>query len=153
MGNRAAVVVFSAFIALLIVPLAMLSTNELAPNEDQGFIFGIINAPANATLDQVTLFSDEINKAFMSAPEVSNTFQINMPTGGFGGLVTKPWDQRKRSTEQIAAELFPKTGAIAGLQVIPVTPPPLPGGSNFRLRSSSPRRRNRRNSSISPTSW
>ncbi len=133
MGNRWAVVVFSLLIAALIPPLAMFSTKELAPNEDQGFIFGIINAPANATLDQVTLFSDEINKAFMSAPEVSNTFQINMPTGGFGGLVTKPWDQRKRSTEQIAAELFPKTGAIAGLQVIPVTPPPLPGGSNFPI--------------------
>ena len=111
----------------------MFSKSELAPVEDQGFIFGIVKAPANATLDQVTLFSDEINKAFNSAPEVANTFQISMPTGGFGGLVTKPWNERKRTTEQIAAELFPKTGAIAGLQVIPVTPPPLPGGSNFPI--------------------
>ena len=111
----------------------MFSKNELAPNEDQGFIFGIVKAPANATLDQVTLFADEINKAFRSAPEVSNTFQISSPTGGFGGLVTVPWNERKRTTEQIAAELFPKTGSIAGLQVIPITPPPLPGGSNFPI--------------------
>jgi multidrug efflux pump len=131
--HRWPVLVFSALFTLLLFPFAMFSTNELAPNEDQGFIFGVVNAPANATLDQVSLFTDEINKAFMSAPEVSNTFQISSPTGGFGGLVTKPWNERKRSTQQISAELFPKTGAIAGLQVIPITPPPLPGGSNFPI--------------------
>ncbi len=130
-ANRWPVIAFCSIISLLWAPFLMFSKNELAPNEDQGFIFGIVKAPANATLDQVTLFSDEINKAFRSAPEVSNTFQISSPTGGFGGLVTKPWNERKRTTEQIAAELFPKTGAIAGLQVIPITPAPLPGGSNF----------------------
>jgi multidrug efflux pump len=131
--NRWPLIAFCSIIGVLWAPFLMFSKSELAPVEDQGFIFGIVKAPANATLDQVTLFSDEINKAFRSAPEVANTFQISMPTGGFGGLVTKPWKERERSTEQIAAELFPKTGAIAGLQVIPVTPPPLPGGSNFPI--------------------
>ncbi len=131
--NRWAVIAFCSVIGLLWAPFLMFSKNELAPNEDQGFIFGIVKAPANATLDQVTLFADEINKAFRSAPEVSNTFQISSPTGGFGGLVTKPWNERTRTTEQIAAELFPKTGSIAGLQVIPITPAPLPGGSNFPI--------------------
>jgi multidrug efflux pump len=128
---RAAVLSFAAIIGLLFVPFWMFSQQELAPVEDQGYLFGFIKSPANATLDQVTLFSDEINKAFMSAPEVENTFLINSPAGGFGGLVTKPWSERKRSTQEISMELFPKTGAIAGLQVIPITPPPLPGGSNF----------------------
>src|SRR6478672_1786924 len=132
-GNRWAVIAFCAVIGVLWAPFLMFSKSELAPNEDQGFIFGIVKAPANATLDQVTLFADEINKAFRSAPEVSNTFQISSPTGGFGGLVTVPLNERKRTTEQIAAELFPKTGSIAGLQVIPITPPPLPGGSNFPI--------------------
>jgi multidrug efflux pump len=131
--NRWAVIAFCSVIGVLWAPFLMFSKSELAPNEDQGFIFGIVKAPANATLDQVTLFADEINKAFRSAPEVSNTFQISSPTGGFGGLVTVPWSERERTTEQIAAELFPKTGSIAGLQVIPVTPPPLPGGSNFPI--------------------
>ncbi len=132
-GQRWAVIAFCAVIGVLWAPFLMFSKTELAPNEDQGFIFGIVKAPANATLDQVTLFADEINKAFRSAPEVSNTFQISSPTGGFGGLVTVPWNERERTTEQIAAELFPKTGSIAGLQVIPITPAPLPGGSNFPI--------------------
>ena len=131
--QRWAVIAFCAVIGVLWAPFLMFSKTELAPNEDQGFIFGIVKAPSNATLDQVTLFADEINKAFRSAPEVSNTFQISSPTGGFGGLVTVPWNERERTTEQIAAELFPKTGSIAGLQVIPVTPAPLPGGSNFPI--------------------
>ena len=131
--QRWAVIAFCSVIGILWAPFLMFSKSELAPNEDQGFIFGIVKAPANATLDQVTLFADEINKAFRSAPEVSNTFQISSPTGGFGGLVTVPWNERERTTEQIAAELFPKTGSIAGLQVIPITPAPLPGGSNFPI--------------------
>ncbi|HEY5706637.1 MAG TPA: efflux RND transporter permease subunit [Terrimicrobiaceae bacterium] len=132
-ANRWPVMAFCSIIGLLWAPFLMFSQDELAPNEDQGFIFGIVKAPANATLDQVTLFADEINKAFTSAPEVADTFQISMATGGFGGLVTKPWNERTRTTEQIAAELFPKTGTIAGLQVIPITPPPLPGGSDFPI--------------------
>ncbi|MFZ4682987.1 MAG: efflux RND transporter permease subunit, partial [Terrimicrobiaceae bacterium] len=129
--NRWAVITFAALIAALCIPFWSMSMHELAPVEDQGYLFGLIKSPANATLDQVTLFSEEINKAFMSAPEVQNTFLINSPAGGFGGLVTKPWSERKRTTTEISQELFPKTGAIAGLQVIPITPPPLPGGSNF----------------------
>ncbi|MEI6339572.1 MAG: efflux RND transporter permease subunit, partial [Verrucomicrobiota bacterium] len=132
-SHRVPVIIFAGLMALLIYPLSMFSVNELAPNEDQGFLFGIVQAPANATLDQVTLYTDEINKAFMSAPEVANTFQINSAAGGFGGLVTKPWNERTRSTAQIQNDLFPKTGAIAGLRVIPITPAPLPGGSNFPI--------------------
>jgi multidrug efflux pump len=132
-ANRWPVIAFCSIIGVLWAPFLMFSKSELAPVEDQGFIYGIVKAPANATLDQVTLFAEEINNAFWSAPEVANTFQVSMPTGGFAGLVTKPWNQRERTTEEIAAELFPKTGAIAGLKVIPVTPPPLPGGSDFPI--------------------
>jgi Cation/multidrug efflux pump len=128
---RAAVLAFATLIALLVFPFWMFSKKELAPVEDQGCLFGIVKSPANATLDQVTLFSDEINRAFMSEPEVVHTFIINSPAGGFGGLITKPWNQRSRSTTEISETLFPKTAAIAGLAVVPITPPPLPGGSNF----------------------
>ena len=41
----------------LIVPMYMFSPKELAPNEDQGVIFGAIDVPANASLEQVTTYS------------------------------------------------------------------------------------------------
>ena len=45
-------------------------------------------------------------------------------------MVTKPWKERSRSTELIEAT-GSKSRPIAGVQAIPVTPPPLPGGSDF----------------------
>jgi multidrug efflux pump len=46
-------------------------------------------------------------------------------------MVTKPWSQRKRSTEQILADVSGKLSSIPGVRIIPTTPPPLPGGGNF----------------------
>jgi multidrug efflux pump len=42
----------------------MMSAKELAPAEDQGVIFGIIDASANATLDQTSRDAAAANKAF-----------------------------------------------------------------------------------------
>jgi multidrug efflux pump len=54
-----------------------------------------------------------------------------MPGGGFSGMVTKPWSERARTTEEMVGEVFAKASAIPGVQVIATTPPPLPGGGNF----------------------
>ena len=39
-------------LAILLIPLYMFSPGELAPHEDQSFVFGAIDVPANATLEQ-----------------------------------------------------------------------------------------------------
>lgn len=119
---------------LIILPLPifwMLSMHELAPREDQGVVFGIVQSPANATLDQSALFAGRLNEIFQSQPESDGTFQIISPKAGFSGMVTKPWSERTRTTEEIAQALFPLTAAVPGVRIIPLTPPPLPGGSNF----------------------
>ena len=38
-------------VVALIVPFYMFSQRELAPAEDQGVVFGVIQSSANATLD------------------------------------------------------------------------------------------------------
>ena len=43
---------------LLAVPMYMLSPKELAPTEDQGVVFGVVDVPANATLEQLTPYTD-----------------------------------------------------------------------------------------------
>ncbi|MDP9002790.1 MAG: efflux RND transporter permease subunit, partial [Myxococcota bacterium] len=45
---------------LLVVPMYMFSPNELAPNEDQGAIFSAIDVPANATLEQLTPYTEQV---------------------------------------------------------------------------------------------
>ncbi|HEY5792414.1 MAG TPA: efflux RND transporter permease subunit, partial [Chthoniobacterales bacterium] len=131
LNHRPAVYAAWGFMSLLIFPFTMLSNKELAPTEDQGFIFGIVQSPPNATLDQTMLFASRINEIFQSFPETDNTFQIINPTGGFAGLVTKPWSERQRSTMQIQGEAYVKSTAVPGIRLIPMTPPALPGGGNF----------------------
>jgi multidrug efflux pump len=125
---RPVVLTLWVIVSLLIVPFYMFSQKELAPAEDQGIIFGIVQAAANSTLDQTKLFADEIYKTFMSFPETESAFQIVFPNGGFAGMGIKPWSQRKKTSEELQVEMSGKLSKIAGLRVIPITPPALPGG-------------------------
>ena len=120
-----------AIVALLIVPFYLFSQKELAPTEDQGVVFGIVQAAANSTLDQTSLYAEEVNDAFQSFPETVRTFQVTFPTGGFSGMITKPWSERNKSTQELQVELGAKTSKIPGVRVIPMVPPPLPGGGDF----------------------
>jgi multidrug efflux pump len=114
---------------LLSLPLWMFSKSELAPSEDQGVIFGIVQTPANATLEQNMLFSLQMNEIYKSFPETDQTFQVTFPTQGFSGMVTKPWSERTRTTQQILGQVNQKLAQLPGVQIFAVTPSPLPGGS------------------------
>jgi len=131
LAYRPVVLTFWAIVVLLAVPFFMFSQQELAPLEDQGIVFGYVQASANSTLDQTKLFAAEIEKVYRSFPETGNTFQVTFPTGGFSGLVTKPWSERKRTTQEILLEASGKLSGIAGVRVIPQVPQPLPGGGDF----------------------
>ncbi|MBK5273975.1 MAG: efflux RND transporter permease subunit [Desulfuromonadales bacterium] len=131
LAARPAVYSVWIIISLLTIPMFSMSARELAPAEDQGVIFGILDSAANSTLDQNSRYSAAINKAFMSVPETEFTFQITFPSSGFGGMVAKPWDKRKRTIFQIMPEVQQKLSTITGVQVFPVTPPALPGGGQF----------------------
>ncbi|HEY5891620.1 MAG TPA: efflux RND transporter permease subunit [Chthoniobacterales bacterium] len=120
-----------AFVFLLAIPFYMFSLQEPAPREDQGVVFGIVNASPYSTLDQTLLYTTAANDAFMSFPEARQTFQITGPTFGFSGMLTKPFSERTKSAEILAAEAMGKVGQIPGVQVIATTPPPLPGGGDF----------------------
>jgi len=128
---RPVVLTLWAIVAVLMIPFYMFSQHELAPAEDQGVVFGVIQASANATLDQTNLFSQQVYDVYHSFPESGSIFQITNPGGGFGGMVTKPWSQRKKTAQQLLLESTVPLSKIAGVRVIPLTPPPLPGGGNF----------------------
>ncbi len=129
--NRFGVYIFWVGIAAMCVPLYNMSPKELAPVEDQGVIFGIVEAQANSTVDQSAHYGKQVNEAFMSIPETDFTFQLTMPTGGFSGMVTKPWEERDRDVFQIMPEVQQKLSEIAGVKILPITPPALPGGGQF----------------------
>jgi len=128
---RPVVLVLWAIVVALIVPFYMFSQRELAPAEDQGVVFGVIQSSANSTIDQTNLFTTEVYDVYHSFPESQSIFQITSPSGGFGGMVTKPWSERKKTAQQLLVESVGPLSKIPGIRVIPLTPPPLPGGGNF----------------------
>ncbi|MBI4791200.1 MAG: efflux RND transporter permease subunit [Deltaproteobacteria bacterium] len=118
-------------VSLLTIPMYRMSAVELAPTEDQGVIFGILDAAANSTLDQTSRYAAAANEMFLGIPETDFSFQITLPNSGFGGMVIKPWDQRERTIFQIMPEVQKKLHGISGIQMFPVFPPSLPGGGQF----------------------
>jgi multidrug efflux pump len=128
---RPVVLTLWAIVAALMIPFYMFSQRELAPAEDQGVVFGVIQASPNSTIDQTNLYTNEVYDVYHAFPESQSIFQITSPNGGFGGMVTKPWSERKKTAQQLLVESTGPLSKIAGIRVIPLTPPALPGGGNF----------------------
>ncbi len=131
LGMRPAVYAIWITLTLALIPMYMFSPKELAPNEDQGIIFGAIDVPANATIEQLTPFTAEVNRILQTIPEYDHTFQITFPGGGFGGMLVKPWDQRKRSIFPIQEEAAQKLSNISGLLAPAFLPGALPSAGVF----------------------
>jgi len=131
LNYRPVVFVLWVIVVALIPIFYMFSAKELAPTEDQAVVFGVIQAAPNATLDQTSLFAQEVFNVYNAFPEKKAVFQITSPNGGFGGMVTKPWSERKKSTQQLQVEATMGMTKIPGIRVITLVPPALPGGGSF----------------------
>jgi multidrug efflux pump len=128
---RPVALTFWLIVASLMVPFYMLSMRELAPAEDQGVVFSIIQAAPNATIDQTTMFTQQVYDVYRAMPETESVFQLTFPNGGFSGFVTKPWSERTKTTQELLMEVAGPLSQIPGIRAIPLTPPPLPGGGDF----------------------
>ncbi|HEY4757268.1 MAG TPA: efflux RND transporter permease subunit, partial [Chthoniobacterales bacterium] len=121
----------SLLAGLMFLAIPKVATKELAPKEDQGVIFGVITAPANATIDDTIRYADAAGKVFHDIPDTRFTFQITNPSSGFGGMVLKPWGVRKTPTKDYLPIVQEKLSAIPAIQMFPIMPEALPGSDNF----------------------
>jgi multidrug efflux pump len=128
-----AVLFAGVLFALLLGPFFMFANNELAPKEDQGILFTIVQGPPTSTVEQMTMFTDQINDMYASAPEYDTSFQLTFGNFGFSGMLMKPWSQRDRHVLELLEDLQPHAAAIAGVQVILNAPDPLPSGGTFPI--------------------
>jgi len=121
-------------LTLLTIPMFKMAwqAKEPAPSEDQGVIFGVVETPPDATIDQTSFYADIAGRKFATVQEKEQVFQLTQPDMGFGGLVLKPWGERSRTVFKIVPEVQAMVNAIPGIRMFMVTPPPLPtGGENF----------------------
>jgi len=131
LGYRPVMLTLWILVALIAVPFYLFSMKELAPNEDQGVVFAIVQAAPNSTLDQTMLYAEQLGDVFASFPESDAVFQITFPTGGFGGMALVPFSERDKSSEELQLEFAGKVASIPGIRIIPLVPPALPGGGSF----------------------
>lgn len=130
----------------------MMKTTPTAfvPDEDMGTIMADIALPPSASLERTAQIMDEVGKIAATIPEVTNVLRVT----GFGmisgsgsnyGLMImklKPWDQRKKKSQDVKAiigQLFAKTSGIRDAKVIFFAPPTLSGfgisgGFSFQLQ-------------------
>jgi len=131
LANRPTVYLVWIGLSLLAIPMYLMSASELAPAEDQGVVFGIVEGPANATIEQTSFYAEKVNDLFEKVPETAHTFQLTFPDSGFSGMVLKSWGERKRTVFAIQPGIQAMVNTIPGIRLFMVTPPALPGGGQF----------------------
>lgn len=109
--------------------------SELAPIEDRGVILTVINGPDGATMDYTTRYTLALEKMAEKYPEFDRIFTVvGNPTVAQGNVFyrAKPWEDRKKSTLEIARDMTPSVAGLPGVTAFPITPPSL--GQPFRER-------------------
>jgi multidrug efflux pump len=127
-------VVMGVMILLATMLAGATAQSELAPEEDQGFIFYQLNGPPNATAQQMLGYSQQMFAIGKALPEYEMMFQIISPGTGFGGMLFTPWEDRSKNAHALQQELQGKWGAIAGGQVFAFQLPPLPGAQGAPIQ-------------------
>jgi multidrug efflux pump len=141
---RAVTALFGTAVFVSIIFMYSNTKSELAPEEDQGVLFALTKAPQYSNLDYADSYDGAIDKAFASFPETYLRFIVNGrfgPNQGIAGVILKPWDERKRSAQQLKPLMQRKVAAVEGLSAFVFSLPPLPatiGGLPIQMVIYSP---------------
>ena len=127
------IVVFAVIILFSNYFLFISSDSELAPQEDQGIIIAQVTAEANASLAQTQSYGNQVREIFKKYNEMDHVFEV-YGSGGLNkamiGMVLKPWNERKRTSNQLQPLIQQELNQIAGAKIAAFQLPSLPGGGS-----------------------
>ena len=156
---RRAVLVSLTFAVMLGVLYGMLTTRPtgLVPDEDQGYMFGVVQLPAGASLERTNAAVDKLTKIVNEQAGIDGVATIsgfNLLTGlstsynATAFIRMKPWDERHGAAESGPAILRALTGRLnseikdANILVLESAADPRPRHHRrFRIHPAKPRRR------------
>jgi len=121
----------TVLVAFGAAPLYMFSAKELAPVEDQSAIAVFMSAAPDATLKSTTRWAKELSTTLKQLPEAKYMWALVTPGSGFGGIITKDFRDRTRSTTEMYPEVFDMVSQIPGIEPFPILLPPLPGAGQY----------------------
>jgi HAE1 family hydrophobic/amphiphilic exporter-1 len=111
------------------------------PDEDQGYIIIVMQAPSGASLEYTKAIGTQVTGLVSGEPEVWGTFSVagfsfsgSAPNQGLTFITLKPYSQRKGETHSASAVLNrirPKLFSVSGAIVFPTLPPAVSGLGQF----------------------
>jgi HAE1 family hydrophobic/amphiphilic exporter-1 len=114
---------------------------SFVPEEDQGWLMMIVQAPAGASLEYTDTVAKEAERILLATPEIAGVFSVMgfsfsgaAPNQGMMFCMLKPFEERRGREESAQALLGRLRGQLFGIEgafVIPFIPPSIPGLSNF----------------------
>jgi len=115
--------------------------SAFVPDEDEGYIMAIIQAPAGASLEYTTKIAEQAEKVFFEQPEVRGVFSVagfsfTGPASNAGMIFVnlKDWSERTGEGQDLQSVLNRVRGplfGIGGAIVAPFAPPSIQGLSLF----------------------
>jgi multidrug efflux pump len=107
---------------------------ELSPEEDRSLFLAFVIAPEGSSMQYTDSYMHAVEEMAKGIPEIDTMFAVVAPglerpnpvNLGIAFSVLKPWDERKRSQQQITKELGPKLyGGLPGALSFTKGLPPL----------------------------
>jgi multidrug efflux pump len=131
--RRGVVLAIGAVWVALGVGLLGVIGREFIPTSDRGAVLTFTRAPEGSTLEYTDRYQRQAEEITLAVPEGTKTFSVVALGLGVPGNVNegalfttlKPWEERRRTQQEIVTELFGKFQGIAGIQAFPVNPPAL----------------------------
>jgi multidrug efflux pump len=130
-------VTFGFLLFVLVAASGMTAKSELSPIEDQGLVFMQIKGAPTASPQQMETLADQAFKIANKEPEYEQMFQLTgVPSlnQGLGGVLLKPWGERKRSQADVIMDLQQKWNQVAGAKIAAFPLPSLPGSQGLPVQ-------------------
>lgn len=138
---RPVTVVVAIMVILNVVAFYMMSPKELAPTEDQGFVFVQTTGPLDATHAYMTKFGQQVEDIFKRVKVKDAYALINGGSQFSGGvnsliafLILKPWNERSVSQFTVTQQVQQQLNQIAGLRGFAFNFPSLPGSTGLPVQ-------------------
>ncbi|HMI41133.1 MAG TPA: efflux RND transporter permease subunit [Sphingomicrobium sp.] len=137
---------YAAFVVLVGLIYMSVATSFL-PDEDQGYIITVVQAPSGATQERTLLAVGEAEDFFMAQPQVQEVISV-LGFSFFGSgqnaaiifVPLKPWDERRGAANSASTLAGKSMGALGGSKnamIFSLSPSPIPElgtSSGFSLR-------------------
>lgn len=131
LGYRSITLTVVVVLVVLTGYLFVNTSGQLAPDEDSGALFAVVNAPSYATSEYTNLYALQMRDLTSDLEELD----ISFSTIGFGGQtnsgfmiwVFKEWGNRDRSQAELQQDIQARISKVAGVEAFVFAPPTLPG--------------------------